>query len=38
VAGGADIYSVKFEHGSVEWRIFLDTDGKIATQFRHSMP
>jgi serine-type D-Ala-D-Ala carboxypeptidase/endopeptidase len=29
--GGADIYDVKFEHGSTEWRIMLDPDGKLAT-------
>jgi hypothetical protein len=29
--GGADIYEVKFEHGSTEWRIMLDSDGKIAS-------
>ena len=28
--GGADIYEVKFEHGSTEWRITLESDGKIA--------
>ena len=28
---GADIYEVKFEHGSTEWRIMLDPDGKVAT-------
>ena len=28
--GGADIYSVKFEHGSTEWRIILEPGGKIA--------
>jgi hypothetical protein len=27
--GGADIYEVKFEHGSTEWRIALGQDGKI---------
>jgi hypothetical protein len=27
--GGADIYEVKFEHGSTEWRITLEPDGKI---------
>jgi D-alanyl-D-alanine-carboxypeptidase/D-alanyl-D-alanine-endopeptidase len=27
---GADIYEVKFEHGSTEWRIMLESDGKIA--------
>jgi D-alanyl-D-alanine-carboxypeptidase/D-alanyl-D-alanine-endopeptidase len=26
---GADIYDVKFEHGSTEWRISLEPDGKI---------
>ena len=29
--GGADIYEVKFEHGSTEWRIMLDSDGKVVT-------
>jgi hypothetical protein len=29
--GGADIYEVKLEHGSTEWRIMLDSDGKIAS-------
>ena len=33
--GGADIYRLKFDQGLVEWRIFLDADGKIATQFWH---
>jgi hypothetical protein len=28
---GADIYEVKFEHGSTEWRIMLDPDGKLAS-------
>ncbi len=28
--GGADIYLVKFEHGSAEFRIMLESDGKIA--------
>lgn len=28
--GGADIYEIKFEHGSSEWRIGLDADGKVA--------
>jgi hypothetical protein len=28
---GADIYEVKFEHGSTEWRIMLDADGKVET-------
>ncbi|HTB10008.1 MAG TPA: serine hydrolase [Bryobacteraceae bacterium] len=29
--GGADIYEVKFAHGSTEWRIMLDADGKISS-------
>jgi CubicO group peptidase (beta-lactamase class C family) len=28
--GGADIYEVKFEHGSMEWRIGMDPDGKVS--------
>jgi serine-type D-Ala-D-Ala carboxypeptidase/endopeptidase len=36
--GGADIFRLKFEHGLIEWRIFLDADGKIATQFWHPVP
>jgi serine-type D-Ala-D-Ala carboxypeptidase/endopeptidase len=28
--GGGDVYEVKFEHGSTEWRIVLDSDGKVA--------
>jgi CubicO group peptidase (beta-lactamase class C family) len=27
--GGADIYAVKFENGSLEYRILLGTDGKV---------
>ena len=27
--GGADIYEVKFEHGTTEWRVTLGQDGKI---------
>jgi CubicO group peptidase (beta-lactamase class C family) len=26
---GADIYEVKFDHGSTEWRLMLDADGKV---------
>ena len=29
--GGADIYEVKFEHGSTEWRISMESDGKIGS-------
>lgn len=36
--GGADVYDLKFEHGSVEWRIFLDGEGKIANQFFRPVP
>jgi hypothetical protein len=28
---GVDIYEVKFEHGSTEWRLMLDADGKVET-------
>jgi hypothetical protein len=28
--GGADIYEVKSEHGSIECRISLDSDGKVS--------
>ena len=29
--GGADIYQVKFEHGSTEWRILMQSDEKVAS-------
>jgi serine-type D-Ala-D-Ala carboxypeptidase/endopeptidase len=29
--GGADIYRVKFEHGTTEWRIMLGADGKAVS-------
>ena len=29
--GGDDIYEVKFEHGSSEWRIMLQPDGKVGS-------
>jgi phosphoribosylaminoimidazole-succinocarboxamide synthase len=29
--GGADIYDVKFEHGSTEWRIMMESDLKVAS-------
>jgi D-alanyl-D-alanine-carboxypeptidase/D-alanyl-D-alanine-endopeptidase len=28
--GGFDIYELKFDHGSLDWRILLDADGKVA--------
>lgn len=37
-SGGADIYTVKFARGSLEWRIFLDDNGKVASQFFHPVP
>lgn len=36
--GGADVYEVKFEHGLLEWRIFLDSAGKVASQNFHPVP
>jgi hypothetical protein len=36
--GGADIYNLKFERGTLEWRIFLDSKGKIAAQILHPLP
>jgi CubicO group peptidase (beta-lactamase class C family) len=30
-SGGADIYQVKFEHGTTEWRIMLGADGKAVS-------
>jgi CubicO group peptidase (beta-lactamase class C family) len=29
--GGADIYEVKFEHGSTEWRLMMQSDLKVAS-------
>ena len=29
--GGADIFEVKFEHASTEWRITLESDEKVAS-------
>lgn len=28
---GADIFEVKFEHGLTEWRIMLESDGKVVS-------
>jgi len=28
--GGFDIYQAQFEHGSLDWRILIDTSGKVA--------
>ena len=36
--GGFDIYDVKFEHGSLDWRILLDADGKVAGEGLRSLP
>jgi D-alanyl-D-alanine-carboxypeptidase/D-alanyl-D-alanine-endopeptidase len=30
--GGFDIYEVEFEHGSLDWRILLDAEGKVAAE------
>jgi serine-type D-Ala-D-Ala carboxypeptidase/endopeptidase len=37
-AGGFDIYDVKFERGSLDWRILLDADGKVAGEALHPLP
>ena len=36
--GGFDIYDVKFEHGSIDWRILIDSDGKIAGETIRPQP
>jgi hypothetical protein len=36
--GGFDIYQVKFEHGSLDWRILLDFDGKVAGEALRPLP
>jgi serine-type D-Ala-D-Ala carboxypeptidase/endopeptidase len=36
--GGFDIYEVKFEHGSLDWRILLDADGKVAGEGLRPLP
>jgi len=36
--GGFDIYQVKFARGSLDWRILLDADGKVAGEARHPLP
>jgi serine-type D-Ala-D-Ala carboxypeptidase/endopeptidase len=36
--GGADIYQVKFEHGTLDWRIVLDADGKVAGERLTPLP
>jgi hypothetical protein len=36
--GGSDIYTLRFEHGSLDWRISLNAEGKIAGQFFHPLP
>ena len=35
---GADVYEVKFEHGTAQWRIKLTPDGKIGTSFFNVQP
>jgi hypothetical protein len=36
--GGFDIYEVKFDNGTVDWRIFLTPDGKVAGVGFHKTP
>lgn len=36
--GGFDIYDVKFEHGSIDWRILINSDGKIAGETIRPQP
>jgi hypothetical protein len=36
--GGADIYSVQFVNGAVEWRILLAPDGKVAGSRVRKLP
>jgi CubicO group peptidase (beta-lactamase class C family) len=36
--GGFDIYEVKFDRGSLDWRILLDADGKVAGEGLHPLP
>jgi len=36
--GGADIYEVQFANGTLEWRIFLGPDGKVAVDALRTLP
>jgi D-alanyl-D-alanine-carboxypeptidase/D-alanyl-D-alanine-endopeptidase len=36
--GEFDIYEVKFEHGSLDWRILLDGEGKVAGEGLRPLP
>jgi hypothetical protein len=36
--GGADIYELKFDNGTVDWRIVLAADGKVAGVGFHKVP
>jgi hypothetical protein len=36
--GGFDIYEVRFESGALDWRILLDSDGKVAGERLHPLP
>jgi hypothetical protein len=36
--GGFDIYNVKFEHGTLDWRVLIDIDGKIAGESLRPIP
>jgi hypothetical protein len=37
-AGGFDIYEVKFERGTIDWRILIDAEGKIAGETIRRQP
>jgi hypothetical protein len=36
--GGADIYELKFGNGTIDWRIVLAADGKVAGVSFHKLP
>jgi serine-type D-Ala-D-Ala carboxypeptidase/endopeptidase len=36
--GGADIYELKFENGTLDWRIFMAADGKVSGIGLRKMP
>ena len=36
--GGFDLYEVKFESGSLDWRILLDAEGKVAAEGLRPIP
>jgi D-alanyl-D-alanine-carboxypeptidase/D-alanyl-D-alanine-endopeptidase len=36
--GGMDIYEVKFDNGTIDWRILLASDGKVAAVVSRKLP